>query len=66
MVVEETRVLERCIFAMLQANLLSIDVSFLIPDMVRISDSLQEQLKESLRAYLDNSGLRKKGSRRAS
>jgi YesN/AraC family two-component response regulator len=52
MVVEETRVLERSIFAMLQANLLSIDVSFLIPDMVRISDSLQEQLKESLRAYL--------------
>ena len=66
MVVEETRVLERSIFAMLQANLLSIEASFLIPDMVRISDSLQEQLKESLRAYLDNSGVGKKGSCRAS
>jgi hypothetical protein len=33
-------------FCHVAANLLSIDVSFLIPGMVRISDSLQEQLKE--------------------
>jgi len=67
MVVEETRELERVIFAMLQANLLSIDVSFLIPDMVRISDSLQEQLRESLRAYLNNhTGVRKSRIRKVS
>jgi YesN/AraC family two-component response regulator len=67
MVVEETRELERVIFAMLQANLLSIDVSFLIPDMVRISDSLQEQLRESLRAYVNNhTGVRKSRIRKVS
>ncbi|MBV9609726.1 MAG: RsbRD N-terminal domain-containing protein, partial [Acidobacteria bacterium] len=66
MVVEETRELERVIFAMLQANLLSLDVSQLIPDMVRISDSLQKQLRESLRAYLNNGRVRKSTIREAS
>jgi|SRR5579872_1403095 len=52
MIVEETRLLERSIYNMLHANLLSADFSSLIPDMTRISDSLQLQLKASLEAYL--------------
>jgi len=52
LIVEETRLLERSIFAMLQANLLSLEMSYLIPDLIRISDSVQGQLRESLTAFL--------------
>ena len=52
LIVEETRLLERSIFAMLQGNLLSLDMSYLIPDLIRISDSVQGQLRESLTAFL--------------
>lgn len=52
MIVEETRLLERTIYKVLHANLLSADFSSLIPDMTRISDSLQLQLKASLETYL--------------
>lgn len=60
-VIEETRLLERSIFDVLHANLLSANFSNLIPDIIRISDTLQIQLKASVEAYL-NAGKKRKPS----
>ena len=38
MIVEETRLLERNIFSILQANLLSAKFDLLIPGIIRIND----------------------------
>lgn len=53
-IVEETRLLEGSIFNVLHTNLLSANFSNLIPDIIRISDTLQIQLKASIEAYLDS------------
>lgn len=39
MIVEETRLIETCIFNTVQANLLNINISQLIPDLIHITDS---------------------------
>ena len=52
MVLEETRVLEKALFQSLQANLLSADLSSLVPDMIRISDALHAQIAASVEGYL--------------
>ncbi len=49
---EEGRVLRRCIYDVLQENLLSVNLSRLVPDMIEVSDSLDTQLTESVRALL--------------
>ena len=54
-ILKETRLLRRSIFEVMQANLLAIDVSTLIPDLVQISDSLDVQIKHSVQAYLQDS-----------
>ncbi len=50
-IVQEERFLQRVISATLQAHLLVIDISTLIPDMVAIGECLASQLEESIRAY---------------
>jgi ActR/RegA family two-component response regulator len=52
MIVEEAGVLYRVITDILHANLLDMDMSFLIPDLYQISDSLNVMLAESLRSFL--------------
>ncbi len=52
MVVQEIRILRNIMFSVLQENLLSIDVSSLIPDMIYIGESLDQRLTETLRAYM--------------
>ena len=54
-ILKETRLLRRSIFEVMQANLLAVDVSTLIPDLVQISDSLDVQVKHSIQAYLQDS-----------
>ena len=49
---EEARILRRCIFDVVQENLLSVNLSRLIPDIVEVSDSLDTQMTESVRALL--------------
>jgi DNA-binding response OmpR family regulator len=49
--VQEARLLQRVISQVLQAHLLVIDISMLIPDMVAIGEALASQLEESIRAY---------------
>ena len=51
MVVEETRLLFKVISQVLQENLLSIDISSVIPDLVRLSDTLSELLVQSLNSF---------------
>jgi len=50
-VVQEERFLQRVISNTLQAHLLVIDISMLIPDMVAIGECLASQLEESIRAF---------------
>ncbi len=49
--VQEARMLQRVISNTLQAHLLVIDISMVIPDMVAIGEVLASQLEESIRAY---------------
>ena len=49
--VHEARLLQRVISETLQAHLLVIDISMLIPDMVAIGEALASQLEESIRAF---------------
>jgi CheY-like chemotaxis protein len=44
--------LERTIYDVIHEGLLEIDLSFLLPDLKRLHESLAKQLGESLRAYL--------------
>jgi len=49
--IREERLLQRVISDTLQAHLLVIDISMLIPDMVAIGECLASQLEESIRAF---------------
>ena len=51
LMVEDSRVVEESIYEVLQENLLSADVSYLIPDLRVVNGTLETQLKESLKAY---------------
>ncbi len=53
-IVEETRLLKRAIFLILQRNLLEIDFSHLLPDQLQMIESLDLQLKASLEAWTEN------------
>ena len=50
-IILEERLLQRVMSETLQAHLLVIDISMLIPDMVAIGEALATQLEESIRAY---------------
>lgn len=52
MIVAEARILYCVIAETVQANLLDMDISSVIPDLVEISDSLNLMLGESLRSFL--------------
>jgi ActR/RegA family two-component response regulator len=49
--IEESRTLQRAVYNVLQTNLLIADLSWLIPDMIRVSDALQQQLILAVEAY---------------
>lgn len=49
--IEESRVLQRCIYDVLHSNIFIADMSWLLPDVIRVSDSLQEQLAQSVEAF---------------
>ena len=51
LMVEDARLLDESIYEELQENLLSADVSHLIPDLRVVSGTLESQLRESLKAY---------------
>ncbi len=51
MLVHEFSMFRRVIYETIQANLLGVDVSSLIPDMIRIGQSLDARLKRAIEAY---------------
>jgi YesN/AraC family two-component response regulator len=50
---EEIRILRNIVYTTIQNNLLTVEVSSMVPDMVRINDSLDAQLREAVGAYLE-------------
>lgn len=52
LLVREANILENVIFEVLQQHLLEIVISYLITDMVALSKSINEQMEESIRAYI--------------
>lgn len=56
MLLEEGRVLRRVVCEVVQQNLLAIEISSLISDMMAVQDNLGFQINESVRAYLRAEG----------
>ncbi len=54
MLVDDTRLLEQVVYHLVQENLLELDLSYLINDLRRLNDSLENKLQESITAYLEN------------
>ena len=63
--IAETRLLHRVIAAYLQENLLSMDLSALIPDALKVGEYLQALLEESIRTFQGTESLSKPNSRAA-
>lgn len=62
MLVHEFSIFRRVIFHTIQENLLAVDVSSLIPDMVRIGLSLDSRLKGAIEAYQAQSEQQRKSA----
>lgn len=57
MLLEETRILHGVVADCMQKNLLSIDISNLIPDLVEVHERMQRILQYSLEAFLADGGV---------
>jgi len=57
MVVEESRILQVSIFSTLQRNLMGVDFSRLLLDVVTIADEVDSQLKQAMFSYVAPAGL---------
>lgn len=53
MLLWEIRILQREIFLLNQSRLLDLDISLLLPDMVRVTDTLQAMMAEAVCGYID-------------
>jgi YesN/AraC family two-component response regulator len=54
--IDEVRILRALIFKTVQQNILSVDVSYLLADMIRVSENLDLLLKEALDAFSEEAG----------
>ncbi len=52
MLLEEGRILRRVICSIVQQNILAVEISTLITDLIQVEDNLSAQINESVRAYL--------------
>jgi ActR/RegA family two-component response regulator len=64
--IAETRLLHRVIATYLQHNLLTMDLSALIPDALKVGEYLQALLEESIRTFQGTDAIAKPASRAAS
>ena len=60
MVVDESRILQVCIFSTLQRNERRVKFSKLLPDVVTIADEVDAQLKQQILCFLPVAGTEKK------
>lgn len=52
MMLEETRLLREAIYGAIQQNLLAVDISYVITDMIAISASIDQQVQYAIEEYL--------------
>jgi hypothetical protein len=52
MLLREARILQREIYRLEQSHLLEIDISYLIPDMIRATDTLEALMTDAVSTYL--------------
>jgi hypothetical protein len=52
MIVQESRLLQVCIFETIQRNLSHVDFSLVLPDVMLIADEVDSQLTQSIDSYL--------------
>jgi CheY-like chemotaxis protein len=55
MMVEESRILQVCIFHMLENNLATIDFSVLLSQVMTIADEVDSQLRQAMESYVEES-----------
>jgi DNA-binding response OmpR family regulator len=53
MLVHESRILQVTLFGALQSNLISLDFSLLLPDVMTIADEVDAQLTQTMDSYMD-------------
>ena len=59
MMLDEMRILRNILYSVAQENLLTVDVSKLIPDMIRVADTLDVRFQETMGAYIAYFDVRK-------
>jgi ActR/RegA family two-component response regulator len=67
LMIREAKLLERCLGEGIQQNLLAIEVSHLIPDMIELWDTIYTELETSVRVFLekrDQAARRNAGSKK--
>jgi hypothetical protein len=57
MMVEESRILQVCIFHTLEKNLATIDFSVLLTQVMTIADEVDSQLRQAMECYIEESTL---------
>ena len=57
MMVEESRILQVCIFHTLEKNLATIDFSVLLSEVMTIADEVDSQLRQAMECYIEESTL---------
>jgi hypothetical protein len=55
MMVEESRILQVCIFHTLEKNLATIDFSVLLSQVMTIADEVDSQLRQAMECYVEES-----------
>ena len=55
LIVQESRILQVCIFETIQRNLSSVDFSLVLPDIMLIADEVDSQLTQSIGSFLKQS-----------
>jgi hypothetical protein len=55
MMVEESRILQVCIFHTLETNLASIDFSVLLTQVMILADEVDSQLRQAMECYVEES-----------
>ena len=52
MIVQDSRILQVCIFETIQRNLAHVDFSLVLPDVMVIADEVDSQLTQSIESFL--------------
>jgi hypothetical protein len=53
MLLHESRILQVTLFGTLQSNLIFLDFSLLLPDVMTIADEVDAHLTQSMNSYMD-------------